>query len=565
MTKLEVLSEEQFESARALAKRLRTTVRKILVDQGRVLHGFLLEQFAHDWGVRYVELKVSEVKPEALRTVSEEFARTHALVPFDLEDGRLRVAMCDPRDRTVIELVERGAGRQVIPYLAAAPAIQRAQLLYRGDVREMFKRATTEGSSQPAGGEDTPAPELLKRIVDYAAITQASDVHIEAYEVETLVRCRIDGVLHDVLHLPPEAQAPLVFRVKIVAGMRIDERRAPKDGRFEADVGGLKFDLRVSILPTRWGEKVAIRVLAQEVLSFDLEDLGLTPADFQITLRNILRPYGTILITGPTGTGKSTTLYSMLTRLGVERKYVVNISTVEDSIEYNLPRTNQTAISVPSGVTFPVALRALLRQDPDVIMVGEIRDRETAEIAVRAALVGRLLFSTLHTNDATGAIPRLIDMGVEPVLLASTLALVMGQRLVRRICSNCRQSVPPEPSILAALKAHPDFEVTIRALQAQGALGGGTDALAGIRLFNAKGCACCHHTGFRGRLGVFELFEVSRDVGKLIMERKGAAAIRAKAVARGKKTLFSGQSSEGFPRTDNDRRSFPCGHVANQR
>jgi type IV pilus assembly protein PilB len=546
VTKLEVLSEEEFESARTVARRLRETVGRILVDQGRIPHGFLLEHLAQAWGVPYIDLKVNEVKTEALRTISEEVARTHALVPFDLQDGQLAVAMIDPRDRKTIQEVERIAARKVVPYLAAAPAIQRAQLLYRGDVRQMLKRAVTDGMAQNFGGKGNAPPELLNRILEYAAVAQASDVHIEPYELEGLVRYRIDGVLHEVLHLPPEAIAPLVAHIKVVAKMRMEERRMPQDGRFETDVTGLKFDLRISTLPTNWGEKTVIRVLPKETRSFDLEDLGLTSADYQTVLHNILRPYGMILITGPTGAGKSTTLYAMLTRLGAERKYVVNISTVEDPVECTLPRTNQTAINIPAGVTFPVALRALLRQDPDIMMVGEIRDRETAEIAVSAPLLGRLLFSTLHTNDATGAIPRLIDMGVEPFVLASTLALVVSQRLVRKICSNCRESALPDAPTLAALKAHPDFEANVRALQMQGALGKGNEPLAGIRVFKGNGCGYCHGTGFRGRVGVFELIETSDDLRKMIMERKDAAAVRAAAVGCGMKTLFQDGLTKAF-------------------
>lgn len=543
VTELDLLSEAEFDSAQALAKRFRTSVGRILVERGHIPEGFLLEQLARAWGVGFIDLKVSDVKPQALQVLDEEFAKSRLLIPFEVQDSQLKVAMCDPRDRAAIEQMNRRTGLKVLPYLAPEPAVHRAHLLYKGDLREMLKHApmgttTTVTRSQRVREEQGPAVELLNRILEYAAVTQASDIHIEPYEMECLVRYRIDGVLHEVLNLPLDSTPSLTARIKVLAGMRIDEHRLPQDGRFEANLSDLRFDLRVSSLPTQWGEKVVIRVIPKEILSLDIEDLGLTTADYQLLLRHILRPYGMILVTGPTGCGKSTSLYAMLTRLGAERKYVVNISTVEDPVEYALPRINQVTASSSAGLMFPTALRALLRQDPDIIMVGEIRDRETAEIAVRAALVGRLLLSTLHTNEATGAIPRLLDMGVEPFLLASTLTLVVGQRLVRRICSNCRESIPPDGSILAALKSRPDFDQTIQALRAQGALGKADDPLLGVRLFRGRGCARCAGSGSRGRLGVFELFELNDEIRSMIMQRTDASAIRAAAIAAGMKTLF---------------------------
>ena len=334
--------------------------------------------------------------------------------------------------------------------------------------------------------------------------------------------------------------------IEALAGLRIDERRAPQDGHFEADLGGFKVDLRVSSLPTHWGEKIVLRVLTKESTILDLEDLGLGAADYEIALRNILLPFGMILITGPTGSGKTTSLYAMLMRLGAERHNVVNISTIEDPVEYTMPRVNQVQINPAAGIEFATGLRALLRQDPDVIMVGEIRDRETAEIAVRSALVGRLLLSTLHTNDATGAVSRLLDMGVEPFLLASTLSLVIAQRLVRRICVGCRESVVADASILKALRARPDFDRTIEVLQEQGVLGKGDDPIAGIRLFRGKGCAQCHGSGFRGRLGVFELFEINDHIRSMIMERQDTSVIRARAIAGGMKTMFQDGIAKAF-------------------
>nr|MDQ3828090.1 GspE/PulE family protein [Candidatus Tectomicrobia bacterium] len=459
---LEVIDGVAFEKACAIANRLRLPLEHTLAERGHIPMGFILQQLAQAWAVGFIDLKINEVNPEALRLLPEKYARAHTLIPFALKERQLLVAMLNPRDRSVISDVEQISGRRVVPHLAPESAIRRAHLLYKGDLRDMLERSVVNETSMVTaqrrpGGEDPTAVNLLTRILEYAAVARASDVHIEPYELEGIIRYRIDGALQEVLSLPPAMLPSLVARIKILAGLRIDERRAPQDGRFEADLGGFKIDLRVSSLPTHWGEKVVMRVLSKENVILDLEDLGLGGADYDIVLRNILLPFGMILITGPTGSGKTTTLYAMLMRLGAERHNVVNISTIEDPVEYTMPRVNQIQINPAAGIEFTTGLRALLRQDPDIIMVGEIRDGETAEIAVRSALVGRLLLSTLHTNDATGAVPRLLDMGVEPFLLASTLALVIAQRLVRRICANCRESVVPDTSILNVLRVRPDF------------------------------------------------------------------------------------------------------------
>jgi type IV pilus assembly protein PilB len=541
--RLEVMDQTEFDRAQAMATRVGIPLERALVERGRIPFDFLLEQLAQAWGVRFINLKVSDVNPDSLRSVREDFARSHTLVPFARDSKELLVAMWDPRNKRVIDEVERLTGLRVVPHLAPARAIQRAQLLYQGDVRAMLERAASgapDAARRPgrAGEDDRSATDLLQRLLEYAAICRASDIHIEPYELEVVVRCRIDGTLHEVLSLPPTALSPLAVRVKILSGLRIDERRAPQDGRFQADLGGLQIDFRVSTMPTIWGEKIVLRVLAKESIALDLEDLGLAGADYDILFRNLMRPFGMLLITGPTGSGKTTTLYAMLTRLGVERQHVVNISTVEDPVEYTLPRINQVPLNPAAGLDFTSGLRALLRQDPDIIMVGEIRDRETVEIAIRAALVGRLLISTLHTNDSTGAIPRLLDMGVEPFLIASTLVLVVAQRLVRRICATCRESVVMDPDVLGLLRERRDFDATLGVLQGLGVLRRGEDPLSGVRLFRGKGCRQCNGTGFRGRLGLFELFEIDDRVRAMIMERRDAETIRAMVTNRGMKTLF---------------------------
>lgn len=537
---LEVVRENDFETARTLAQRLRIPLDQALVERGYVPRQFLLEQLARAWNVGFVDLQVYQVRTEALAHLREDYARAHVLIPFALDDGKLHVAMEDPRDRRVLRELQRLTRLTVVPYLASEAAIRRAHLLYKGDLRDLLRQAVDDQARPlaPGPGVEEPAATLLTRILEYAAVVRASDIHIEPFEFETLVRCRVDGVLRELLSLPPPALTSLVARIKALAGLRIDERRAPQDGHFRCDLDGLTLDLRVSTLPSQWGEKTVMRVVPKEAMVLDLEDVGLSTDDQSVVLRNLLRPHGMILVTGPTGSGKTTTLYAMLARLGYERQSLVNISTIEDTIERPMPRVTQVTVNPAAGIDFATGLRALLRQDPDILMVGEIRDLQTAEIAVRAALVGRLLLSSLHTNDATSAPTRLMDMGVEPYLLASTLSLVVAQRLARRICHACRESVAPEPAVLDALCLRDDFEESVRVLRVRGVIASDGDRLAGVRLFRGRGCARCEGTGFSGRLGIFEILEIDDELRRLVMERRDAPSVRRLATAASLRTMF---------------------------
>ena len=541
--RLGVIGEGDFDQARAMALRLHVPIERAVLDRTGMPTGFLLKQLAEVWGVPFLDLKVSDVDPEVLDLLGKEYARAHALLAFAQSGAKVCVAMANPRDAAAVAEVERLTLLEVEPYLAPEIAIRRAQLLYRPELRELLRRATAAEREEAmtvetVGADERAAVALLERVLNFGAMIGTSDIHIEPYELETLVRYRIDGLLRDVLSVPPEALAPLLVRVKLLCGMRIDERRAPQDGQFSRDMGGFDLDFRVSTLPTVWGEKIVLRVHSKEIVLQDLEDLGLSARDYEIVLRSIRRPYGMVLMTGPTASGKSTSLYAMIMRIGVERKSTVNVSTIEDPVEYRLPRVNQVQVNPAAGVEFGNTLRALLRQDPDVIMVGEIRDFETAELAVRAALVGRLLLSTLHTNDAPTAVPRLFDIGVAPYLLASTLSLVVAQRLVRRICANCRESTDLSARTIEDLRARPDFEETVAVLRAEGILGSGADPFAGLRLYRGRGCAQCSGTGYRRRLALFELLEVNDDMRALIRERRDAATLREAAVARGMKSMF---------------------------
>jgi type IV pilus assembly protein PilB len=543
VNRLEAVSALEFEQSRRRAARLKIPLERALLDRSGMPLAFLLKQLAETWDIAFVDLAVGDVQIAALATVDEEFAHSHVLLPFRRTERTVDVAMRDPRDATLIHEVEQMTKLKVVPHLASEISIRRAHLLYRPEVGELLGRLVVVEAGEvlpveAAVTDKRSATDLLNRLVQYAAVAGTSDVHIEPYEHEVVVRYRIDGRLRDVLTLPVTSLAPLVVRIKVLSGMRIDERRLPQDGQFTSELGGFKLDFRVSSLPTVWGEKIVLRVHSQEIVLQDLEDLGLSAADHAIVLRNTRRPYGLILMTGPTASGKSTSLYAMILRLGMERQNTVNITTIEDPVEFRLPRVNQVQVNSLAGLEFGTTLPALLRQDPDVVMIGEIRDRETAQFAVRAALVGRLVLSTLHTNDAPSAVPRLLDIGVEAFLVASTLSLVVAQRLVRRICSGCRESAPLDASTLNALRARPDFDRTIQVLRADGVLGQGADPLSALRLFRGGGCEACHGSGFRRRIAIFELFEVDDEIRGMIREQKDAATIRAAAIAKGMKTLF---------------------------
>ena len=541
VTRLGVMEDPEFDRARDMASRHQIPIERAIVERSGMPLSFLLRQLAESWGLAFIDLKVSDVEPGALQTVNPKYARDHCLVPFRVTPRQIDVAMANPRDFVVAGELNALTGRRIVPFLAPVTAICRAHLLYHDEVRQLLEPVAVSVAA-PVSADGVPgesaAAAVLDRMLQFAAVSRASDIHIEPYELETIVRCRIDGLLRDVLTIPPALVPALVARIKILAGLRIDERRAPQDGQFSTDVGGLPLDVRVSLLPTVGGEKAVLRVHSQEILLQDLEDIGLAPSDFQVMLRAIRKPYGLIVMTGPTGSGKSTSLYAMLMRIGVDRQNSVNISTIEDPVEFKLPRVNQVQINLAAGVTFASSLRAFLRQDPDVIMAGEIRDGETADLAVRAALVGRLLLTTLHTNDAASALPRLLDIGVEPYLLASTLTLVAGQRLVRRICGGCRESIALDADTLAKLRTRPDFGHTVAVLRREGLLGDDDDALEGLRLYRGRGCAQCLGTGYRRRVAVFELLEIDDAIRPLVHERADAAVIRQAAEARGMKTMF---------------------------
>jgi type IV pilus assembly protein PilB len=483
--------------------------------------------------VPYISLAGRGISPEILILIPEPVARKYKLIPFELErkENKLKVAMIDPLDLPLIEFLEQKSGKSVVPYLAKeSEIIEKIDVEYSGglstDVSEAVKE-TSESVKTIAAGEigqiikEAPIAKIVSTILEYAVRSRASDIHIEPQEARTRVRYRIDGILQEKLALPKSVHEAVVSRIKILSGMKIDERRIPQDGRFNFKLGADEVDLRISTLPTVHGEKIVMRLLKKTGGIPDLPELGLRG----ITLKNletaILRPHGIILVTGPTGSGKTTTLYSILSRLNTNK---VNIVTLEDPVEYEVIGLSQVQVNPAAGLTFASGLRSFLRQDPNIILVGEVRDNETTTLAIQAALTGHLVFSTLHTNNASTAFPRLIDLGAEPFLVVSVLNAVLAQRIVRKICNACKESYTPTPKIAS------QFKSVLGSLYPTG------DKL--LTLYKGRGCTECSDTGYLGRIGIFEAISVSANIAKLILENATAETIEKQAISEGLITMM---------------------------
>ncbi len=483
-------------------------------------------------------IKPSEVgaSPEALSLLHESVAKRYQIFPFaiDKTNNSLSVAMANPLDLTAIEFVEKKSGMRIIPYLASGSELT---LAIREKYAQSLSSEVVEALKDVSAPEkrvvdvtelgqvirEAPVAKIVETILTFAMKARASDIHIEPQETRTRVRYRIDGILHEKLVLPREVHGSVVSRIKILAQMKIDEKRTPQDGRFSFKVSGEEVDLRISTLPTVHGEKVVMRLLKKSGKVPTLPELGLRGRALQNLERSVEVPHGIILITGPTGSGKTTTLYSILNKINTPR---VNIMTLEDPVEYEMPGVNQVQINPQAGLTFASGMRSFLRQDPNIIMVGEVRDKETAELAVQASLTGHLVFSTLHTNNAAGALPRLVDMDAEPFLLASSMTCVVAQRVARKICSHCREEVVLEPEVLS------DIQKVLGPIL-EGLLKSQNKTLQDLRFYKGKGCSACGDTGYLGRVGIFEVLPVGEKIARLIVENAPAAEIEKIAISEG--------------------------------
>ncbi|MGQ9652960.1 MAG: GspE/PulE family protein [Thermodesulfobacteriota bacterium] len=509
---------------------------QILVDMKAIAEEEILRTLAQQLRIPRAQIpRLANFSTELLTVVPESLASRYRVVPLKKEGDLLSVAMVDPFDIPALDDLRVATGLEIQPLIASEAEVQDAiERLYRQregeeaalsqDLLKDILQSDVELQKKEEEKldldkiriqvEDAPVVRLVDYIISNAVRERASDIHIEPREDRLDIRYRIDGILHNIISPPRNLQNAIISRIKILADMDIAERRLPQDGRFTIKLEFREVDLRVSTLPTTYGEKIVIRLLRKGPLSLNLEDLGFEPESVEVFKKYILRPYGMILLTGPTGSGKTTTLYAALNQITSSEK---NIVTVEDPVEYQLKGVYQMQANPPIGLTFAAGLRAILRQDPDIIMVGEIRDYETAEMAVRAALTGHLVFSTLHTNDAVGTIVRLVNMGIEPFLVCSALSMSVAQRLVRKICPECKETVVPSSDMLAGVGLDPQDP--------------------GIRFYQGRGCPKCKGTGYFGRTGIFEILEVNQRIKDLVLQGALPETIHHVAVEQGMATL----------------------------
>lgn len=532
----QLITEKQLERAKKQIEKSGDSLRKVLTNLGFVNEREITEVIGKHMEVDFVDLDEKDLDPDLVKSVPEHLAQRYKVIPVDQKDNKLLLAMVDPLDVLALDDIRLITGFDIQPVIATESSIMRTisrefgttELAEVEDTVKDIAAADFGPLEIDEGKEEEISVDKLKEMVDEAPIVKvvnliisqaindkASDIHIEPEAKRVRVRYRVDGVLHDVMSPPKHIQAPMVSRVKIMANMDIAERRVPQDGKIHLRHEGKEFDLRVSSLPVIHGEKIVMRILDKSSILLGLDKLGFYPEVQKNFEDVVIKPYGMLLVTGPTGSGKSTTLYACLNKLnsGVE-----NIITVEDPVEYQLPGVNQVQVNEKAGLTFANALRCFLRQDPDKIMVGEIRDLETAKIAVEAALTGHLVLSTLHTNDAAGAVTRLIEMGIEPFLVASSVIGVLAQRLTRVICPNCKESFTPPPEAIKkfGITSYGDAEVTF---------------------YRGVGCDHCKHTGYKGRLGIFEFLPMTDRVRGLVLRNSSTSDIRQSGIGEGMKTL----------------------------
>lgn len=529
LIKRQRITPEQLEKALEIQKRTGEKLGEILQKMGLVESREVYEALAEQLGTPYVDLDSYVIDPRIVTLLPEKFCRQHQVVPIGEEGNVLLVAMANPVDVMAIDRMRLMTKREIRPVVATPQDIERTLNAYYGvgeSVEELIREAETRESlvlpeeeeelkidQLKALGEEAPIIRVVNMVILQAIRSGASDIHIEPQEDQVRIRFRIDGILQDVTSTSIRVHPAIVSRIKILSRMNIAERRLPQDGRFQVTVDNRTVDFRVSSLPTIFGEKIVMRILDKSTLLLDLDRLGFEEEDLEKFYRLIQHPYGMILLTGPTGSGKTTTLYSALNFIN---KPDLNIITIEDPVEYRLPGINQVQVRPKIGLTFANALRAIMRQDPDVIMVGEIRDYETAEIAIHAALTGHLVFSTLHTNTAAGALVRLQEMGIPSYLIASALIGVVAQRLVRRICERCKVEFEISGPIARDLTA------------------GEKDRLL---VFRGRGCPECNKTGYRGRVAVSEVLVMDDDIRALVLRNATEREITEKACAKGMKTL----------------------------
>lgn len=542
-----LLDAAQIKAASATADQTGVELDKYLVEQNVLAESVLYEAIAAHYKLPFVDLKQVTIRKDVLESVPEPLVNVHQVVAYDKDPKKIKLATLDPRDLQTFEFIKKKTGLTPELAITTPSGIKNALAQFHKGLSATFKEITKEtqdkdtqnGKELSELAEDLPIIRIVDSMLEYAIFENASDIHIEPQEGDLIVRYRIDGRLKQVMTLPKNTQSGIVARIKILSNLKIDEHRLPQDGRITMTTKDYKVAFRVSILPVYDGEKAVLRLLNESAQVLTLEQLGLQPRPLEMLKRNIKKPHGIIMVTGPTGSGKTTTLYTVLNILN---KPEVNISTVEDPIEYRMPHINQSQVNPKIGFTFAGGLRSLLRQDPNIIMVGEIRDNETAEIAANAAMTGHLVLSTLHTNDAVTALPRLGEMGVPSFLIASTTNILMAQRLVRKICLHCIQSYTLTKAAVEDLNKQFNVDFILGTLEREGAIVSAKAPIESLLFYRGKGCKQCNHEGYRGRIGIYEILEVTHDIADLILNKGTTEDLRRAAQKQGMLTM----AEDGF-------------------
>ncbi|MEK7065013.1 MAG: ATPase, T2SS/T4P/T4SS family [Patescibacteria group bacterium] len=524
------------------AEKMNKSLEQLLVDENLIDENVLYNKAAVIFNTPLIELKGREIKKEVLNLVPPPVAQTHGIIAFEVSNTEVKLATTDPSDIQIIEFLHRKIGLTPKIFLTTPTSLKDALHRYHADLEsEISITQLGEGEEIDTGdlkkaAQELPIVNIVNSILEHAVYEGASDIHIEPSEKEVTIRYRVDGMLKPVMTLPKTVKDGITARIKIMANLKIDEHMQPQDGRFKIQVQEEKLSFRVSIIPVYDGEKIVMRLLHEGQKPLTLEELGFLPEQKELVAKAIKKPHGMVLVTGPTGSGKTTTLYSVL---GILNQPNVNISTIEDPIEYHVKGINQSQINPKVGFTFATGLRAFLRQDPNIIMVGEIRDAETAEIAIHAAMTGHLVLSTLHTNDAPTTLPRLIDMGIPPFLIAFTANIIVAQRLVRKNCEFCKKEIKINKTAIADLLKMTDTKKIIALFTKQGIkLSASEKDLDSMTFYHGEGCRRCNNSGYKGRMGIYEVLEVTPEITEKINARANADVIGVEARKQGMVTMF---------------------------
>lgn len=521
-----------------------------LIEKKVINSASFYEKAAQFFNIPFIDLKEQTIRKDILISIPEPIATTHKIIAFDSDKNNLKIATLDPQDLETFEFIKKKAGRNVKIHLTTPEGIEEVLKQYRKSLKAEFDTLAKDKKERAGGenlkklAEDLPIVRIVDTLLEYAIFEDASDIHIEPEEKNILVRYRIDGILRNVMTLPKNVQPGIIARIKILANLKVDEHRLPQDGRIKIATDEYKVSFRVSIIPTYDGEKIVMRLLKENVQILNLEQLGFQPSSLKTVKRNVSKPHGMILATGPTGCGKTTTLYTILNILNTPS---VNITTVEDPIEYRMQHINQSQVNPRIGYTFATGLKSFLRQDPDIIMVGEIRDQETANIAVHAAMTGHLVLSTLHTNDAITTLPRLLEMGVASFLVSSTVNLIIAQRLVRKICTNCIQSFNLKKQTIEELNKYLNIEDIMQTLEKEKVVLSTKKGLESLLFYRGKGCKQCGYTGYKGRIGIYETLEITEEMSELILKKANKNEIKAQAKRQNMLTIIE----DGFIKAKN--------------